>query len=146
MPSTFLSQHEQQQIIEAIQQAEANTSGEIRVHIEPHGKSDPVERAKEVFAQLGMHQTALHNGVLIYVAYDDHRVAIIGDKGIHEKVGEHFWQHEIELITEHFKRNEYAQGICAAIHAAGEKLKHHFPFKSDDKNELSNDISFGGKP
>ena len=145
MSSSFLSQQEQQQIIEAIQQAEKNTSGEVRVHMEPHCAGDPVVRAREVFEQLRMHETALRNGVLFYVAYEDHRLAVIGDKGIHECVGDYFWQSEITLLKEYFKRNEYAAGISAAIAVAGEKLKHYFPFQSDDKDELSNDISFGGK-
>lgn len=145
MPQNFLSETQQQQIIAAIQQAEKNTSGEIRVHMEPHCKKDSYERAQEVFVQLKMHETALQNGVLFYVAYEDHKIAVIGDKGIHEKVRDDFWAAELTLLTEHFKQGAYADGLSKAIAAAGEKLKEYFPYTDNDSDELSNDISFGGK-
>ncbi|MFA7379004.1 MAG: TPM domain-containing protein [Bacteroidia bacterium] len=145
MPQNFLSEAEQQQIIAAIQLAEKNTSGEIRVHMEPHCKKDSYERAQEVFVQLKMHETALKNGVLFYVAYEDHKIAVIGDKGIHDKVHDNFWAAELTLLTEHFKQGAYADGLSKAIAAAGEKLKEYFPYTDSDSDELSNDISFGGK-
>ncbi len=144
MSKTFFTDEEQQQIVDAIKQAELNTSGEIRLHIEADCKVDAYIRAKEVFEKLNMHATELKNGVLFYVAYADHKFAILGDSGIHEKVTQRFWDEEKELMLSYFKQNKYAEGICLAIARAGEKLKAHFPYMHNDTNELSNDISFGG--
>lgn len=144
MAKHFFSETEQSQIIEAIRLAEDRTNGEIRVHIEALCKKDAYERAREIFYRLNMHKTEAHNGVLFYIAYEDHKLAILGDKGIHEKVGTDFWHAEKELLVEHFKRNEYAEGLCKAIADAGEKLKAFFPKTEGNPNELSNDISFGG--
>jgi uncharacterized membrane protein len=144
MSKTFFSETEQQQIVEAIKQAELNTSGEIRVHIEPTCEGDAYERAKTVFESLGMDATELKNGVLFYVAYESKKFAILGDSGIHEKVTQTFWDTEKEMLLAHFKEDKYAIGLCKAITDAGEKLKQHFPYASNDTNELSNDISFGG--
>jgi uncharacterized membrane protein len=143
LTDTFFTQTEQQDIVEAIKVAELNTSGEIRVHIEARCKGDAYKRAKEVFEHLGMHATELKNGVLFYLAYQDKKFAILGDKGIHEKVSQQFWDEEKVLLLTYFKQQKYAEGLCLAIEQAGEKLKHHFPYKSNDTNELSNEISFG---
>lgn len=143
MAKTFFTETEQQQIVEAIRQAELNTSGEIRLHVEARCKGDAYERAKSVFEGLGMHKTALKNGVLFYLAYQDKKFAILGDKGIHEKVSQQFWDQEKELLLQYFKQQQHAEGLCLAIKQAGEKLKQYFPYASDDSNELSNDISFG---
>ena len=145
MAKANFSDKDQAQIVAAIQLAEKETSGEIRVHVESKLATDPVERAKAVFFELGMHHTVQKNAVLIYLAYNDHKLAIIGDAGIHEKVGDNFWQAEKDLLITHFKKNEYALGLSLAIEQVGEKLKAHFPFQKDDKNELSDTISFGGQ-
>ncbi|MDZ4666306.1 MAG: TPM domain-containing protein [bacterium] len=134
---------DQDRIVSAIKDAETATSGEIRVHIEAKSKLEAFDRAKEVFIELGMGKTELKNGVLIYLALDDRKFAIIGDSGIHEKVGEVFWLEEKNLMAAHFIKGEFAIGISMAIEKIGEKLKKHFPYQSDDTNELSNDISFG---
>jgi uncharacterized membrane protein len=144
MSKTFFSETEQQQIVAAIQQAELNTSGEIRVHIEPTCDGDAYDRAKTVFESLGMHATELKNAVLFYVAYTSKKFAILGDSGIHEKVSQQFWDAEKEVLLSYFKENKHAEGLSKAIMDAGQKLKQHFPYQSDDTNELSNDISFGG--
>ena len=143
MAKTFFTETEQQQIVEAIRQAELNTSGEIRLHVEARCKGDAYQRAKSVFEGLGIHKTALKNGVLFYLAYQDKKFAILGDKGIHEKVSQQFWDEEKELLLQYFKQQQHAEGLCLAINQAGEKLKQYFPYASDDTNELSNDISFG---
>ncbi len=145
MSKTFFSETEQQQIVEAIRLAELNTSGEIRLHIEPKCKLDPYVRAKEIFEQLGMDATELKNGVLFYLAYKDKKFAILGDSGIHEKVHQDFWDAEKESMLQHFKEGKYTEGLTKAIADAGEKLKFHFPYHATDKNELTNDISFGGE-
>lgn len=145
MAEAFFTDTEQQQIIAAIQHAEKQTSGEIRVHIEPECKGDPYDRAQEVFTKLGMHATAQKNGVLFYVAYTDKKLAVLGDQGIHEKVTQDFWEEEKELMTANFKTGHYCDGLCIAIQKAGEKLKAYFPHDSEnDQDELSNDISFDG--
>ncbi len=144
MAKQFFSEEEQKLIISAIQKAEQQTSGEIRVHIEPTCKGDVYERAKEVFEQLGMHATELKNGVLFYLAYQDKKFAILGDKGIHEKVSQYFWDEVKELMAKEFKSKKFSEGLCLGIEKAGEKLNTHFPFQKNDTNELSNDISFGG--
>jgi uncharacterized membrane protein len=144
MSEQFFSKADQDKIVLAIKNAELNTSGEIRVHLEPNCSNDSVTRAKEVFEELKMHETELKNGVLFYLAYLDKKFAIIGDAGIHAKVTDSFWNEEKELMTNYFKQKKFTEGLCLAIENAGNKLKEHFPFKSDDTNELSNDISFGG--
>lgn len=141
----FLSKEEEKTIVSAIKEAELNTSGEVRLHIEPKCKTeDPKERAIQVFAELGMHETELNNGVIIYVATKDHKMAIWGDSGIHEKVGQSFWEDEIALMKKYFQADDYESGLKDAILQVGQKLKEFFPYQQDDVNELSDDISYGG--
>jgi len=139
----FLSVEEEQSIISAIEVAEKNTSGEIRVHIEKVTEKDPFDRALEVFHLLEMEKTNLRNGVLFYVAVESKKFAIIGDEGIHNKVGENFWDAEKELMFSYFKKDEFSIGLQLAILEVGNKLKEFFPYKSNDTNELSNEISKG---
>lgn len=137
----FLTWEEEQQVIDAIQEAEGNTSGEIRVHLEKSLYKDPIDRAKDVFCFLGMEKTRLKNGVLFYVAVDDHRFAIIGDKGINDLVPEDFWESIKNEVMEEFSKGNPAQGLVKGILHAGEKLKEFFPLDGDGKNELSDQIS-----
>ncbi len=127
----------------AIQQAEKNTSGEIRVHIERHCKEDVLDRAAGLFDLLGMQKTELRNGVLFYLAVKDHKFAILGDGGINQKTGEDFWIEVKDEMTKHFKEGEFSKGLQIGIEMAGKKLQEFFPYRKDDKNELSDDISFG---
>lgn len=130
--------------MEAIRAAEANTSGEIRVHVEDYSRYDVLARTRYLFTKLGMHQTVAHNGVLIYVAVKDHQVAIFGDSGIDAVVEPDFWESEIALLIEYFKKNDYLTGLELAISRVGEKLKVYFPHQGDaDQNELSDEISVG---
>lgn len=134
----------QDRIMEAIRAAEANTSGEIRLHVEDYSRSDVLARTRYLFTKLGMHQTVAKNGVLIYVAVKDHQVAIFGDEGIDAVVEEDFWESEIKLLIEHFKKNDYLTGLELAIARVGEKLKVYFPHQGEaDQNELSDEISMG---
>ncbi len=142
-PNKFFSDLQQQEIIKSIENAELNTSGEIRLHVEDTCKINPVERAIEIFEKLEMHKTELRNGVLFYLATKDKKIAVIGDKGINDIVTENFWDDVKNEIINQFKNNQFTEGICKGIEKAGEKLKMHFPFQTDDTNELSNDISFG---
>ncbi|RKS25721.1 TLP18.3/Psb32/MOLO-1 phosphatase superfamily protein [Flavobacterium endophyticum] len=139
----FLTPEEESEIVKAISQAEKNTSGEIRVHIENHNEKPPLERAQEVFNFLGMDNTLMRNGVLFYVGVSDHTFAIIGDEGIHKVVEEDFWDCTKDTVISHFKEKKYKDGLVAGILRAGERLQQYFPFSNDDSNELSNEISKG---
>lgn len=130
-------------VVNAVKQAELNTSGEIRVHIEDRCKGDVLDRATDVFAMLKMHKTDLRNGVLFYLALKDHQFAILGDAGINKVVPDNFWESIKEAMVNYFKEGNLAEGLAVGIGMAGDKLKQHFPYQSDDVNELPDDISFG---
>lgn len=137
----FLSKAEEQEIVHAIVEAEKNTSGEIRVHIEEHSEKSPLDRAQEVFFELKMDETQDRNGVLFYVCVSDKKFAILGDKGINEAVESDFWDSTKDTIIASFKEGKYKKGLVEGILSAGERLKKYFPYQSDDTNELSNEIS-----
>ena len=139
----FLTQSEEQEIVQAIVVAEKNTSGEIRVHIEEHSEKAPLDRAQEVFFELKMDGTKDRNGVLFYVGVADKKFAIIGDKGINDVVKADFWNSTKEVVIANFKENQFKKGLIDGILKAGEQLKIYFPYQSDDVDELSNEISRG---
>lgn len=141
----FFSEEEKQLIIQSIRNAEQCTSGEIRVYVESRCPfMDAIDRAKELFDKLKMDQTASRNGVLVYIAIDDHQLAVYGDAGIHEKVGTPFWNKIVFEMIRDFNRENYAEGIAHCVHSIGEALGSCFPYdRSTDKNELSDDITFG---
>lgn len=141
----FLSGEEKQLIVSSIQSAEKQTSGEIRVFVESHCRFvNPLDRATEVFHQLKMEQTVARNAVLLYVAMKDRQLALYGDKGVHEKVGDAFWNEKVKLILSHFNKSKYGEGMARIITEIGEALRMHFPYDKDtDKNELPDDIVFG---
>lgn len=138
----FFSQEEQDQIVSAILNAEMDTSGEIRVHIETYCKEDVLERAAFLFKKLKMNRTELHNGVLFYLAVKSHKFAIIGDAGINAAVPENFWDDIKAKMTVQFKQNNFVEGLTVGILEAGKHLKKHFPHHLDDINELPDEISF----
>ncbi len=138
----FFPKEDESKIIAAIKAAEQNTSGEIRVHLEDKFKGEVLAEAARVFQKLGMHKTAARNGVLIFIAPEKRKFAIVGDKGINEKVPPNFWQDERDLMAQHFKKGEYTNGVCAVVEQIGEKLQTYFPYQSDDENELPDDISY----
>ncbi|PIF01565.1 MAG: hypothetical protein CR994_00555 [Maribacter sp.] len=137
----FLTEGEEQEIVKAIVDAEKNTSGEIRVHLEPHTKNNLLDRAKEVFHLLKMDNTKEENGVLIYVAVNDRKFAIYGDRGIDKAVPEGFWDTTRDTIASHFKGGRFKQGLIEGVLKAGKELEIHFPWHHGDVNELSNEIS-----
>ena len=139
----FFSAEQVKAIESAIKSAEENSSGEIRVHIENRCKGDELLCATKTFHKLGMHKTDLRNGVLFYLAVKDKRFAIIGDGGINAKTGPHFWDEIKAMMEGHFRKGEFAIGLENGVRLAGDALKKHFPYKKDDKNELSDDIVFG---
>ncbi len=137
------SDQDRTQIKNAIVDAELLTSGEIRLYIEDECKGEVLDRAAFVFAELEMHKTAERNGVLIYLATDYKKFAIIGDVGIHMKVGDDFWKSIKEKMVANFKAGEITKGLSVAIKESGIVLSKYFPRKVDDKNELSDEIVFG---
>lgn len=130
-------------LVGAIESAEKNTSGEIRVHVESVCKGDPYLRAAYVFSKLGMFNTKERNAVLIYLAVKSRKFAIVGDAGINSRTGAGFWNDIRDGMESSFRAGKFVEGMVAAIDGIGEKLKAYFPYASDDVNELSNDISYG---
>ena len=143
MATEFLSENQRQQIVDAIKQAELNTSGEIRVHLDKKCSEDVLDRAAYWFEKLQMHKTDQRNGVLFYLAYEDRKFAVLGDAGINQKVPANFWDTIKNQMVAEFKEGKFAEGLSKGIIASGQQLKTHFPYQSDDVNELSDDISFG---
>jgi uncharacterized membrane protein len=141
----FFTEEENRRIVEAIRDAEQKTSGEVRVFLEPHCKfMDAMDRAVEIFHVLKMDQTKDRNATLVYVAYKDHQLAVLGDEGIHQKVGDRYWYDEVKKMISAFNRENIAEGIRQCVLDIGQALHTHFPYNKDtDKNELPDDIIFG---
>lgn len=133
------------EVVAAVQRAEARTSGEVRVHLERRlpraARGDALARAREVFARLGMHRTAERNGVLIYLAVDDRRFAIVGDEGVHARVGDGYWDGLRDTLVERLRAGYPRAAVVAAVEDVGDVLRRHFPRRAGDTNELSDDVS-----
>jgi len=142
-PKEFLGKENEQLVIKAIEKAEHQTSGEIRVHIESKCKGEVLDRAAWLFKKLKMHETAERNGVLIYLSIIDHKFAIIGDRGINKVVPKGFWDENKVMMIDHFSKGEFAIGLITGIEKAGEQLKQYFPYQENDVNELPDEISYG---
>jgi uncharacterized membrane protein len=140
--SSFFTKEQQALILSAVKEAEKETSGEIRVHIETSFTGDVLDRAAWVFKKLDMNKTAERNGVLFYLAVENRQFAIIGDAGINSKVPAGFWDEISSLLIKNFRDGRFTEGLAEGIIMAGKQLKLHFPYKSDDKNELPDEISF----
>ena len=143
--SQFFNQEQKKLITDAVKEAELNTSGEIRVHIESDCKEDVLDRAAYMFEKLEIHKTELRNGVLFYLSITDKKFAILGDAGINKVTAENFWEEIKETVINYFKESEFDIGLSTGIKMAGEALKEHFPYQKDDVNELSDEISFNDK-
>jgi|SRR5690554_5516606 len=144
MAEKLFSKEDRKRIIDAIVLAEKETSGEVQVHLENHCKGEVLDRAAQVFATLQMHKTEQRNGVLFYLAVEDHKFAILGDAGINQRVPEHFWDDIKDEMLKHFKTRQFTEGLCIGIGMAAEQLKMHFPYdQHGDENELPDEISFG---
>ena len=141
-PKKFFSYEQQEQLIQAIRNAEMNTSGEIRIHLEERSGEDPYKSAVKVFEKLNMHKTAQRNGVLFYLSTSDQKLSIIGDKGINEKVPAGFWDDIFQQMIRHFQQEQLLEGLIIGVSMAGEQLAIYFPFENNDKNELSDELSF----
>lgn len=139
---SLFSEEQQDEILRAIEHAEKTTSGEIRVHIQNTCKEDVLDHAAFIFGELDMHKTKLRNGVLIYIAVEDHKLAILGDAGINKVVEPNFWNNTLSGLQRAFSSGEAHTGLIKAIKEIGLLLSEHFPYQSDDVNELTNEISF----
>ena len=142
-PKEFLGKENEILITKAIENAEHQTSGEIRVHIESKCREEVLDRAAWLFKKLKMHETKDRNGVLIYLSINDRKFAIIGDAGINKVVPEGFWNDIKEMMIDHFKKGEFAIALVEGIEKTGEHLKQYFPWQVDDVNELPDEISYG---
>jgi len=136
------SPEEENRLVKAITEAEDGTSGEIRVHIDRYCKTDPLLKAKNLFTHLGMEKTEQANGVIFYISIEDKKFAIYGDKGINEKVEPDFWDTTANIMSGFFKQGHLVEGISSGLKEAGDRLKVYFPKLDNDKNELSDEISY----
>jgi len=139
----FFSEQEKEDITIAIKNAELDTSGEIRVHVENTCQGDVKDQAAYFFEKLEMHKTEQRNGVLFYLAIKNRKFAILGDAGINNVVPENFWDDIRDHMLNHFRENNFIDGLVEGITMAGQQLKEHFPYQTDDVNELPDEISFG---
>ena len=140
-PKQFFTKEEKDRIIRLIRDAESKTSGEIRVYLEHKSKDELMSRAKKVFEKIGMTKTKHRNGVLIYFSLHERSFAILGDKGIHEKVRDNFWKDIVSKMQVSFSRDDFAGGLEAGIQEIGKNLKAYFPRETEDINELPDEIS-----
>ena len=138
----FIPSEGQRRIADAITAAERHTTGEICVHVTPRCRGDVVKRAKKTFNRLHLYTTKRRNAVLIFVAYDDRKFAILGDTGINDAVPEGFWDGEVKELGLYLKAGRPVDGICAIIARLGDRLSEYFPGERDDENELSNEVTF----
>jgi uncharacterized membrane protein len=142
---TLFNEEDTRLIVKAIRHAEQETSGEVRVYVESRCRwVDAIDRAGEIFFHLKMEKTEQRNAVLVYVALKDRQLAIFGDEGIHQKVGDEYWNKVVAEMLGSFNKNNYAEGVANCVIQAGNALKTHFPYNKDtDKNELPDEIVFG---
>ncbi len=138
----FIPSEGQRRIADAITAAERHTTGEICVHVTPRCRGNVMKRAVKTFNRLHLYTTKRRNAVLIFIAYDDRKLAILGDTAIHEAVPEGFWDGEVEELTNYLKAGRPVDGLCAIIARMGERLSEYFPGERDDENELSNEVTF----
>ncbi len=127
----------------AIADAELRTSGEIRVSVAPLFWGSVDRAAERAFVRLGMGRTREKSGVLLFVVPARRRFVVLGDAGIHERVGQGFWDELVRTMTPYFRQKNFTDGIVKGIEAAAEALAGHFPRASDDVNELPDDVDLG---
>jgi len=139
----ILSDDDLEAVARAVAETEGHTSAEVRVHLDHSCDGDPLQQAIKVFERLGMHKTAARNGVLVYVSVTDRKLAVIGDRGIHERVGEAYWQGLVAAVRERMRQQQARDGLIHAIAEVGTELGRHFPRRPDDTNELSDQASLG---
>lgn len=138
----LLTSEQEKAITQAIKEAESNSSGEIRVHISNAKGSGSLADAQKIFEELKMHQTKYRNGILLHISPLERKFSIVGDEGIHRQVKQEFWDEIKNRVIEYFTQGNYQEGIVFAVTQTGEKLKQYFPLDIDDKNELSDEITY----
>ena len=141
----FFSANQIKQIESCIREAEKNTSGEIRIHLEERCYGNPLNHAAYIFRKLKMHKTALRNGVIFYLAAKDKKFSVYGDEGIHKNVPAGFWNTVRDRMQEKFKEEKFTEGLCEGIEMTGTEIKKYFPLSASDNNELSNEVTFGNQ-
>jgi len=139
----ILSDDDLEAVARAVAEAEGHTSAEVRVHFDHSCDGDTLQQAIKVFERLGMHKTAARNGVLVYISVTDRKLAVIGDKGIHERVGEAYWQGLVAAVLLRMRQQQARDGLIHAIAELGRELGRHFPRRPGDNNELSDQVSLG---
>ena len=140
-PKKFLDEKEMQRVTDTIKEAESRTSAEIKLVLARHCWTDIKNKAEHVFKKFGLDKTEQHNAVLVLLITTNREFLIYGGRGIHEKVGQNFWDDTRDLMISKFKVDEFGDGICRGIELIGEKLARYFPCREDDKNEISNEVA-----
>ena len=133
---------DQEKVKDAIRQAEQRTSGEIRVSVAPLFWGSIEKAADKAFVRMGMTATEERNGVLFFVVPARRKFVVLGDRGIHEKVGQEFWNRIASALSERFRDGDFTAGLVRGIEEVGEQLAAHFPYRSGDQNELPDDVEF----
>lgn len=140
----FFTPEQQHRMVQAVQQAEKNTSGEVRIFVESKCEyMDAVDRARDIFFSLKMEKTKDRNAVLLYMAIDDRQLALFADEGIYQRLGQEYWDNEAKKMINAFTKDDYTGGVCLVVEEIGQALKKEFPYQSTDKNELPDQIVFG---
>ena len=137
----LLDSQAKKEIVTAIVEAEKQTSGEIRVHVKAHCRGQALEEAKKIFSRLGMHRTRRRNGVLIFVAFQSKKFAILGDEGIHRHAGDSFWNQTRDAMASHFSKGRFREGVVAGVRSVGGKLARHFPADQRKIDELLDTVT-----
>ena len=140
--TTFFTVAERELIQSTIEKAEQATSAEIKLIVLRHCWQDIKRKATDLFRKHQLHKTKNRNAVLILLVTTNKEFLIYGDEGIHEKVGQTFWDDVKETMLLHFRQNEYGAGLQVGIERIGEKLKYFFPYQTDDQNEIGNEVSY----
>jgi uncharacterized membrane protein len=141
-PRWFLSQREKNYLAQTIDEVETITQGEIRIHLTRKLGENPLDKASELFARLGMARTDDRLGVLIVLGCQDHKVVLLGDSGINEKVEPGFWQEVIEAMIPLFRADQFAEGLALGVHLVGNRLRQHFPAQRENLDELPDEVSY----
>jgi uncharacterized membrane protein len=132
-----------ERVQKAIRQAEEKTSGQIRVSVSTLHWGDPRRAAEKAFERLGMRATRRRNGILFFIVPARRRFVVLGDEGIHARVGQAFWHDVVAAVGERFRKGDFTDGIVHGIETVGKELAAHFPPDAEGRNELPDDVDFG---
>ena len=139
----MLSEEDFGAIDEAIKAFEKKTSGELVVSFQLVCKEDPYKGGRRVFKRLKLHRTRDRNAVLVVIFIHSRKFAVLGDKGINEKVPDGFWDETAASMAGHFKEGRFRVGLVEGINLLGGQLMTYFPYREDDTDELSDEVDFG---